>query len=113
MKNLNTTTIDIKQHKNQLIFSTVGDFAVQTTTRTPGGNNNNLQLIKTSDSESYQGVFNLSKLIDFTKCTNLGGGQTTVQMLMKNNYPLIFRYPVADLGEITLCLAPMLQQTDE
>lgn len=112
MKNLNTKTIDIKQHKNELIFSTVGDFASQTTTRTPGSNNGNL-VIHTTDNEIYQGAFNLEKLIDFTKCTNLGGSATNVKMLMKKEYPLMFIYQVADLGEITLCLAPMLQQGDE
>ena len=111
MKNLNTKAIDIKQHKNELIFSTVGDFASQTTTRTPGSNNSNL-VINTTNNEIYQGAFDLEKLIDFTKFTNLGGSSTSVKIAMKKEYPLMFGYQVADLGEITLCLAPMLQQSD-
>lgn len=111
MKNLGTKTMDIKQHKSELIFSASGDFATQTTTRTPGSNIGNLTIKATVD-DIYQGTFDLEKLIDFTKCTSLSGptASADVKMLMRQNYPLMLGYPVADLGEIILCLAPMLQQ---
>lgn len=113
MKHINSDDdeIDIKQHKNQLIFYTSGDSGDQTTVREPGSNSSSLQLVKTSDTEGYQGVFSLSKMIDFTKCTNLGGAPTIVQIMMKNDYPLMLNYPVADLGYITLCLAPMVEKS--
>jgi len=113
MKNLTTSSIDIKQHKDKLIFSTTGEFASQMTTRSPGDSINDLNVIKTDDDEIYQGVFKLEKLIEFTKCTNLGGNPSPVTMLMKNDYPLIIIYPVSNLGEIKLCLAPMVQQSED
>jgi hypothetical protein len=55
----------------------------------------------------YAGTFQLEKVIEFTKCTSLG---PTVTILMQNDLPLIFIYPVGNLGEITLCLAPLEEQ---
>jgi proliferating cell nuclear antigen len=108
MKNLNSETMDIKHHKNQLILSTTGEFAKQITVRTPNTNNhNNLQIIQSDTNESYQGIFNLGKLIDFTRFTNLGGSPTSMRMLLKNDHPIILIYIVGDLGELMLCLAPM------
>ena len=51
----------------------------------------------------YQGTFNLGRLLDFAKCSNIS---TSVQLCMKNNNPLCFKYDVADLGEIVLGIAP-------
>ena len=30
----------------------------------------------------------------------------TIELFLKNDYPLIIKYSVASLGEIKLCLAP-------
>ncbi len=103
MKNLSAERMDIKHHKEQLIFRCEGEYATQETIRTSG---TNLQLIKTTD-KMYAGTFNLDRLVDFVKCTNLG---STVTILMQNLFPLIFIYPVGDLGDITLCLAPLTNE---
>ena len=42
-------------------------------------------------------------LVLFGKCTNLCN---SIQIFLKNDYPLIIKYTVASLGEIKLCLAP-------
>ena len=60
--------------------------------------------LKQNDDEIVQGVFLLRHLVLFTKCTNLCN---TIEMYLKNDYPLIIKYTVASLGEIKLCLAPM------
>lgn len=104
MKNLGAERMDIKHHKEQLIFRCEGEYATQETIRTPGANNSNLQFLKTKEGEMYAGTFMLEKLMDFTKCTSLG---STVTILMQNDLPLIFIYPVGNLGDITLCLAPL------
>ena len=50
-----------------------------------------------------QGIFSLKYLLLFTKCTNLCN---LIHMYIKNDYPLVIRYDVANLGHIKLCLSP-------
>ena len=50
-----------------------------------------------------KGVFALKHLVLFSKCTNLCA---SIELYLKNDYPLIIEYMVASLGEIKLCLAP-------
>jgi proliferating cell nuclear antigen len=45
-------------------------------------------------------------LVMFTKCTNLC---SNVYIFIKNDYPIIIQYKVADLGTIKLCLAPKIK----
>lgn len=106
MKNIQAKRMDITQFNNQLVFTAEGGFAKQITTRKSGNDEDKtIKLEKTLQGGIYNGSFNLEKLTEFTKCTGFGG---SVKMLMKNEFPLIFIYPVAALGEIKLCLAPML-----
>jgi proliferating cell nuclear antigen len=57
-----------------------------------------------SSSEVVQGLFQLKHLVLFTKCTSLC---PSIEMYLKNDYPLILKYTVANLGEIKLVLAPI------
>jgi proliferating cell nuclear antigen len=97
--------IEIKNIGSQIMFTCNGDFCNQET------------IISDSDSVKFngvqepsenivQGVYNLKYLVLFTKCTNLCN---TVDLYLKNDYPLIVKYDVASLGEIKLCLAPQQQ----
>ena len=52
-----------------------------------------------------QGLFSLKHLLLFTKCTNLSN---SIEIFIKNDYPMIIRYGVANLGEIKRCLSPKL-----
>ncbi len=58
-------------------------------------------------SEITQGLFNLDYLVMFTRCTNLS---PTVQLFLKNDFPLFVRYTVSNLGEIKLVCAPQTSQ---
>ena len=49
-------------------------------------------------------IFNLKYLLLFTKSTNLC---TTVEIYLKNKFPLILIYNVANLGKLQYCLAPL------
>jgi proliferating cell nuclear antigen len=95
--------VEIKNIGNQLILSCKGDFCSQETvivdTESNGGNKNNNEIV--------QGVFSLKYLVLFTKCTNLC---STVELFLKNDYPLLIRYMVASLGEVKLCLVPQTGQ---
>jgi len=55
-----------------------------------------------SATEIVQGIFELKYLTMFTKCTNLC---PSIELYLKNDYPLVLRYMVANLGEIRLVLA--------
>lgn len=95
--------VEIKNIASQLILSCKGDFCSQETIISDSENGNSITPLKGSNNEIVQGIFNLKFLVLFTKCTNLSG---TVNMYLKNDYPLLIRYTVASLGEIKLALAP-------
>lgn len=90
--------VEIKNIYNQLIFNCKGDFCCQETVIS----DSNGQSINNS-CEIIQGVFKLKYLVLFTKCTNLCN---TIELYLKNDYPLIIKYSVASLGEIKLAIAP-------
>jgi proliferating cell nuclear antigen PCNA len=101
-----TENIEIKSINNQLIFSC--DCAIGHIEEIISENNNSLSVKDTSETEIIQGVFKLKHLVTFTKGTNLC---QHVELLLKNDYPLILNYKVASLGELILCLAPKLNNT--
>ena len=96
--------IEISSVGNKLMLSCKGDFASQDTIigETSGG----MSFVKNMcPEEIVQGVFSLKHLLLFTKCTNLS---PNIEMYLKNDYPLIINYGVANLGEIRLCLSPKI-----
>ncbi len=56
-----------------------------------------------SCNDIIQGMFSLKTLCQFTKFTSLGG---TLELCLTNDKPISLRYTCADLGFITLFLAP-------
>ena len=101
MHNL-SDNIEIRSLENQIIFSCKGHFASQETII--GETNSGLSFVKNQNPEEIvQGIFALKHLILFSKCTNLC---SSIELYLKNDYPLIIKYAVASLGEIKLCLAP-------
>jgi proliferating cell nuclear antigen len=97
--------VEIKNINNQLILSCQGEFCSQETVLMDNDGMNSI-CNKRSD-EIVQGVFSLKYLVLFTKCTNLC---STVELYLKNDYPLICVWNVASLGNIRLCLAPFANQ---
>lgn len=94
--------VEIRNINKQLIFSCKGDFCNQETVISD--NDSSVQHITLkSSNEIVQGFFHLRYMVMFTKCTNLC---STVELYMKNDYPLIVKYDVASLGDLKLCLAP-------
>lgn len=101
--------VEIKVVNEEVTFSCRGDFSTQETVLGNGC------LQKSGDSESSarqsseitQGMFNLDYLVMFTRCTNLS---PTVQLFLKNDFPLFVRYTVSNLGEIKLVCAPQTSQ---
>jgi proliferating cell nuclear antigen len=94
--------IEIKSVGSELILNCKGDFAFQETSLCE--TNNGLQFSQISPAETpIQGIFSLKYLLLFTKCTNMCN---QIHIHIKNDYPLVIVYSVANLGEIKLCLAP-------
>lgn len=95
--------IEISNVENQLTFQCKGDFCTQETI-IGADKNQQINIVKnsTKNQEIIQGVFSLKYLAMFTKCTNLS---STVELYIKNVYPLVLCYSVASLGSIKLCLS--------
>jgi len=97
--------VEIKSIGEQLQFACMGDFAQQETIMQPTQTDHGIKFVKNENPTLIiQGQFPLKYLILFTKCTNLCN---SIELYIKNDYPLIIKYTVANLGEIKLCLAPI------
>ena len=96
--------IEIKSSGNELMFSISNDWVNQETIikeSLSGGGMSYIQNL--APDEVIQGVFSLRYLVLFSKCTNLC---QNIEIYLKNDYPIIIRYNVANLGEVKFCLAP-------
>ena len=97
--------IEIKSVGSQLIFSCKGEFASQETII--GETNNGLNFVKSSTEDNIiQGYYNLKHLVLFTKCTNLCN---SIEMYMKNNFPIVIKFSVGSIGSLKLALAPKIE----
>jgi len=97
--------IEIKSVGNQMIFSCKGEFACQETII--GEASNGLNFVKsTNDDTIIQGYYNLKHLVLFTKCTNLCN---SIEIYMKNNFPIVIKFAVGSLGNLKMALAPKVE----
>lgn len=94
--------IEIKNIGEKLILSCQGDFCVQDTVLATETQNIQIKNNENNSQEIIQGVFSLKYLSIFTKCTNLC---STVEIYLKNSYPIILQYSIASMGTVKLCLA--------
>tara|TARA_B110000211_G_scaffold109718_1_gene127386 strand:+ start:11560 stop:12366 length:807 start_codon:yes stop_codon:yes gene_type:complete len=95
--------LEIKSSGNQLIFSISNDWMDQETIMCESNNGGMEYLQNLSPDEVIQGVFSIKKLVLFTKCTSLC---QNIEVYLKNDYPIVIKYNIANLGEIKFCLAP-------
>ena len=106
MSNL-SEEIEIKSYNQKLIFSCKGDFADQTTII--GEKEDGLVCQSNDPKKIVQGMFKSKHLALFGKCSNLCN---CIEMYMKNNYPLIVSYNVANLGKMKIALAPVINENE-
>lgn len=99
--------LEITSSNSDLIFRCMGDF-VDGETVIMSNNQREIE-VERNTNDIVQGVFELKYLVLFTKCTNLC---PSTQIHLKNDYPLVLRYMVANLGEVRLVLAPQKQKSD-
>ena len=95
--------VEIKSTGSNLVLNCLGDFASQETLLCETQNGLCYSSGSDNPSKTVQGVFSLKYLLLFTKCTNLCN---LIHLYIKNDYPLVISYNVANLGTIKLCLAP-------
>lgn len=95
-----TNKITLESNNNSFSLFGKGDFAE---TKINVGDSNMLD-IKTE--HCAVGTFYIKYLLLFTKSTNLC---TTVEIYLKDKFPLILVYNVANLGKLQYCLAPLVE----
>lgn len=89
----------ISSTESKFILESNGDFASQKIIIGEAQNG----LIFSKKNQNVSEIFDLKYLNSFTKSTNLC---STVEIFLKNEYPLIIEYNVANLGKLQYCLAP-------
>jgi proliferating cell nuclear antigen PCNA len=100
---INIKFINTKEIQNTIVFSSKGDFAdgeITLTDATEG-----VQIIKNMEENEeiiVKGTYDLKNLSLFSKCQTLCG---CVELYLKNNFPLIIKYQVANLGHVLLVLS--------
>lgn len=94
--------MEITSEGDELKIRCDGDFASQETII---GQATHGLCVSRTDDDIITGKFSLKYLNLFTKSTNLSN---TIELYLKNDYPLILKYNVANLGEIRFCLAPKM-----
>jgi proliferating cell nuclear antigen len=103
MAGLGIQNVDIRSTNGQLILSGMADTIYQETVIGDSGGEGSMSIVKNDDPEEIiQGRFQLKYLVMFTKCTNLCNN---VELYFKNEFPLIIRYKVSNLGEVKFCIA--------
>lgn len=93
-----TNKITLESNNSKFTLSGDGDFAE---TKIVVGDSNTSEL---TENHYASGTFYIKYLLLFTKSTNLC---TTVEIYLKDGYPLILVYNVANLGKLQYCLAPL------
>jgi proliferating cell nuclear antigen len=96
--------VEITSSGSDLIFKCFGDFAEQETIISENTTSNMKVHKSGAGSDIVQGIFQLKHLVLFTKCTSLC---PSIELYLKNDFPLILQYTVANLGLVKLVLAPM------
>lgn len=99
MLNLSDTMI-IRSEGSSLKLACQGDFARQETVI---GEADACMCVSSSSDKVIEGRFSLKYLSLFCKASNLSN---TIELFLKEAYPLILKYNVASLGELRFCVAP-------
>ena len=95
-------TMTIATRGNDLVLSCEGDFARQETLISES---DDCMSVQTASTKSVQGCYSLKYLTLFCRASSLS---TTLEMFLKESYPLVIKFNVASLGEIRFCLAPKM-----
>ena len=93
--------LEIRSVKNQLILMTQGD--IGKLEAVIEANSNSMTQENVDDDKIVQGLFSLKYLSLFCKATGLS---PQLKLCLKADFPIVLMYNVANLGSLTLMLAP-------
>lgn len=93
----------VTENSSELKFKASGDFAKSEIVRSEFDKSMGY-IEKQQGNHIVQGTFSLKNLSYFIKCTNLCN---QIELHLENDKPLVIKYYVASLGEISLCLCPI------
>ncbi len=102
MLNIGNTML-IKSCGGQLVLACDGDFARQETVI---GEADAGMTVEAKTQKTIQGAFSLKYLSLFCKASSLSN---TIELFLKEAYPLILKYNVASLGELRFCVAHQIE----
>ena len=96
--------LEIRSVGNELVFRCSGQFACAEIHRAESdGDSKSMSFsLKQDSSKVIQGEFSLKSLVNFIKCTNVC---QQIEIYLENDLPLVVKYKVASLGELSLCLS--------
>lgn len=98
--------LNVEACSEHLKLSCKGDFADKCVIIKGTSIENNTQ-VTANNTQVVKGKFSLKYLNLFTKgSTNMC---SVVEIMLKNDYPILIKYAVASLGHITFCLAPKVE----
>jgi proliferating cell nuclear antigen len=92
--------ISIFRHGHTLELSCMGDFANQKT---------DIECADKGPDERVGGCFSLKYINLFTKATNMCSSIQIMQDATNENMPIVFRYTIANLGDLKFYLAPKIE----
>ena len=93
--------VSISYFDKKLVMSCSGDSGKQTVTVRDGSQDGNTTM-QAEDSVGFTAQFPLRFLVLFSKSQGLSD---VMEMMMKDEFPLVLKYSVSSLGEIKFCLA--------
>jgi len=105
-----TDEIIITCVNEQLIISIEGDSANMKKVIRESDTDKGLRFITSSKDEVIHGRFPLRFLLMFTKATNLS---KHIGIYLKNDFPMVIQYSIANLGELRFALSPRVSEDDE
>lgn len=99
--------VEITCSANRIDFECKGDVADRRTSFSTDDVNGECVNIKMEDGKNnliINGIYDLNHLVQFSKCAVLCN---TIELYMKNDYPLVINYRLPKLGRILLCSTQM------
>lgn len=103
--------LEIKCTQNSIIFKCKGDYAIREKTySTTDDDKNSISITQTAEKGTIlQGVYELKDLTLFNKCNNFCND---VEIIMKNNRPLVLKYVIGTVGRAILAISPVKLDDD-
>ena len=110
-KNLSSDKISITHDGQNLKFSCLG--TIKSTINRRGKSeksDDSVHFSKTPKDSTYSDVFKFSTLNEFSKCQS-GGESKIVRILLKQGEPIVLHFEIGTLGEMSVAIAPHVEET--